>query len=565
MLWILIVQITLVVVAVLLWPLWRGTGSASGRREHDLAVYRAQLAEIDGDVTRGVVSAADAANARLEVERRLLRAADDTGGKPALARPARAAAVVLAVLVPALSLGLYLRLGTPGAPDQPLAQRTQTPQQQQASTQSMEMANLVGRLVERLKNEPNDRAGWILLGRSYLMIEEPAKAAEAYGRAVALDGNDAEAQMAWGEAQVYVADGTVTPKALAAFETALKIDPKHPGARYYLALARAQAGDNKAALAMWQALAADSAADAPWMNALRSRMAEAARTAGVPMPAIAGATDTPPAGAPRGPTPEQMQAAQQMPDADRNAMVQSMVQGLAERLKTNPDDFDGWMRLGRAYAVLKNIDGARAAYDKAIDLRPADIAPRQAKAALSESAAAAGASPHTPAAPTPPRGPTPEQAAAAQRMAPEDRGAMIRGMVDSLAERLKADPNDYEGWLRLGRAQTVLKDYAGARTAYGKAAALKPNDPETLASWGNAIVEADGGESVRLSAAAVDVFRKVLTLAPNQADALWFIGKAEAEAGNKEPARQLWSRLLAQLDPKSEGYADVKRNLDGLR
>ena len=68
-----------------------------------------------------------------------------------------------------------------------------------------------------------------------------------------------------------------------------------------------------------------------------------------------------------------------------------------------------------------------------------------------------------------------------------------------------------------------------------------------------------------LSAALACAPRKVLVLAPNQADALWFVGKAEAEAGNKEPARQLWSRLLAQLDPKSEGYADVKRNLDGLR
>jgi len=559
MLWILIVQITLVVMAVLLWPLWRGAGPAAGRREHDLAVYRAQLAEIDGDVARGVVSAADAANARLEVERRLLRVADEGDGKPMLARPARVAAVVLAVLAPALALGLYLRLGTPAAPDQPLAQRGLAPQQQQAAAPSMEMANLISRLVERLKNEPNDRAGWILLGRSYLMTEQSAKAAEAYGRAVALDGNDAEVQMAFGEAQVYVADGIVTPRALTAFETALKLDPKHPGARYYLALARAQAGDNKAALEQWSALAADSAPDAPWMNALRSRMEEAARTAGVPMPQIASATE-----APRGPTVEQMQAAQQMPDGDRNAMIQSMVQGLAERLKTSPDDYDGWMRLARAYTVLRNIDAARAAYDKAIDLRPVEVAPRQAKAALTESAAPP-ASPHAAAPAAPPAGPNAEQMAAAQRMSPEDRGAMIRGMVDSLAERLRANPEDYEGWLRLGRAQTVLKNYPAARDAYGKAAALRPNDVDTLASWGNAIVEADGGDAVRLSPAAIEVFRKTLVLAPNQPDALWFIGRAEAEAGNKEPARQFWTRLLAQLDPKGEGYADVKWNLDALR
>ena len=59
-------------------------------------------------------------------------------------------------------------------------------------------------------------------------------------------------------------------------------------------------------------------------------------------------------------------------------MIQGMVGGLAALLEANPDDYNGWMLLGRSYTVLKNTDGAKQAYGHAIKLKPAELAPESA-------------------------------------------------------------------------------------------------------------------------------------------------------------------------------------------
>jgi cytochrome c-type biogenesis protein CcmH len=552
MLWILVFLVTAAALAAVVVPLGRGRATTAARLDHDLAVYREQLKELEVDVARGVVPEGEAANARREIERRILRAGAEAE-KAASARPKLALAVAVGIAMPVASGLLYARLGSPALPDQPLAQRN-VPSEQRHAPDNKEIANLVERLATRLQNDPNDRAGWILLGRSYVMLERHQEAVAAYARAVALDPKDAEAQMAYGEAQVYAGSGVVTSGALKAFETTLQADPRHPGARYYTALALAQAGDFKTAFERWRALEADSAADAPWMGALRQRIAEAARELKIEPPAPVAQA------APRGPTQEQMRDAANLSETDRMAMIQSMVQGLADRLKQNPDDYDGWMRLGRAYVVMKNEAGAKDAYAKASALRPNEAAPHEALAQLGASA------PHAPPKlPEPPRGPTQKQMQAAANLDPTDWQAMIRSMVDGLAERLKANPSDYEGWVRLGRSYRVLGDAAKARDAYGRAVALRPNDIDTLSFHAASIVEADGGEEKPITPAAQEAWRKVLTLAPNQPDALWFVGKADAEAGRRDDASRLWTRLLAQLDPKSDAYAEVKRGLDTLR
>jgi cytochrome c-type biogenesis protein CcmH len=555
MIWILFVILTAGALAALVVPLLRGRAAAAQRLGHDLAVYREQLKELEADVARGTIASNDAAAARVEIERRILRAGSEIEGA-ASARPQRAAAIATAILVPAFAAFLYARLGSPAIPDQPLAQRNLPALQQHAAGGgNQEIANLVEKLAARLQNDPNDRAGWVLLGRSFVMLERHNEAVAAYGRAVAMDPKDAEAQMAHGEAQVYAGGGVVTPGALTAFENALKIDPRHPGGRYYVALGRAQGGDFRAAFDLWRALEADSPPDAPWLAAVRQRIAEAAGELKIAVPPpVAGAAPAPT----RGPTPEQMAAAASLPEGDRMQMIQGMVQGLADRLRQSPDDYEGWMRLGRAYVVLKNEAGAKDAYAKAAALRPNEPEPHQALAAL-------GAAPqHAPPKAEPPRGPTPEQIQDAAKLDPTDRQAMIRTMVESLSERLKANPNDVEGWVRLGRSYRVMGDLEKSREAFGRAATLRPADIDLLSFHAASIVAADGGETQPLTPSAKDAWQKVLELAPNQPDALWFTGKADAEAGRRDEAARKWQRLLSQLDPKSDAWAEVKRGLDTL-
>jgi cytochrome c-type biogenesis protein CcmH len=139
-------------------------------------------------------------------------------------------------------------------------------------------------------------------------------------------------------------------------------------ARFYIALAAAQAGDARSAIDQWQRLAVD----VPGANIraeLQRRIAETAQSAGIPAPAlVAAAAATVPAAstgttdAAPGPTAEDMANAQRTSGEDRRAMIRSMVERLATRLKAEPDDLDGWQRLARAYDVLGDRAHAADAY-----------------------------------------------------------------------------------------------------------------------------------------------------------------------------------------------------------
>jgi cytochrome c-type biogenesis protein CcmH len=184
------------------------------------------------------------------------------------------------------------------------------------------------------------------------------------------------------EHRVFAAGGVVSPAAVADFEAALAADANQPAARFYLALARAQAGDYRTALDGWLALARESPADAPWMAALREQIDQAAGALGVALPTdIDGieATETTEttegiaAGAP-GPSAEDVAAAQEMSEGEQAEMIRAMVARLAIRLEDEPGDLDGWRRLGRSYDMLGETAAARDAYARAAALAPGDVA-----------------------------------------------------------------------------------------------------------------------------------------------------------------------------------------------
>ncbi len=176
----------------------------------------------------------------------------------------------------------------------------------------------------------------------------------------------------------------MTPEAREAFEAGLNDPENAPRARYYLALAQMQQGDVNGALQAWHDLAASAPADAEWLPLVRQRIAEAATTLG---------NDT---AAPEDPAAAAKAAAAASPQ-ERRAMIDAMVERLAARLAAQPDDVDGWARLGRSYMVLKEPDKAREAYARAVKLRPDDPALKEALAAAGSAAADKG--PATAAAP----------------------------------------------------------------------------------------------------------------------------------------------------------------------
>lgn len=358
--WIALAAMTLLAAAFVVVPLLRRSRDPVSRASFDLEVYRDQLAEIERDLARGLLDPDRAGAARGEIGRRALASAEQDSpadAAPSVSPPVRWGGALAGLVVCAFAAAGYLTLGSPNLPGRPAAER--------ADSGGPDLAAAVARLAARMEENPQNAEGWALLGRSLLRLQRYGEAADAYGRAAALRPRDAELRSLHGEAQVLASDRVVTPAARGTFDAALKIDPKEPRARYYLGLAALQAGKSREAFDIWRALEADSPPNAPWLPILRPRIARLAQQLGVELPAAPQTA--------RGPTSEDVRDAQSMSPQQRQAMIRSMVDGLAARLEDTPDDFDGWMRLGRSYGVLGERAKARDAYKRAASLRPKSV------------------------------------------------------------------------------------------------------------------------------------------------------------------------------------------------
>lgn len=168
---------TLVVVALLLLlrPWWR-----SGRRvvgadflpALNAAIHRDRLAELERDHNNGTLSAADLAEAREELQRQLL---DDTAAAEvaSVEESGRRGGIVLAVMLPALAVGLYAMLGTPAAV---------LPGAVQAQRATADMEQLAAKLAQKMEQNPDNPEGWAMLARSYKSLGRWDDAERAYAR-----------------------------------------------------------------------------------------------------------------------------------------------------------------------------------------------------------------------------------------------------------------------------------------------------------------------------------------------------------------------------------------------
>jgi cytochrome c-type biogenesis protein CcmH len=169
--------------------------------------------------------------------------------------------------------------------------------------------------------------------------------------------DDARLWSALGAAMVDAAPGNrVTPEALEAFRKANTLDRREPRARFFIGVAQAESGERSDAIDTWIALLEDTPPGAPWEATVRGAIDQAAREGNIDVARRLAALRQP-----RGPTPQQVDAARAMTPAQQQAMIASMVDGLAARLKTQPTDVEGWQMLMRSRAQLGQADLARAA------------------------------------------------------------------------------------------------------------------------------------------------------------------------------------------------------------
>jgi cytochrome c-type biogenesis protein CcmH len=339
MIWVVFAVFTGAAVLAVLLPLAR-LRDASTRAGIDKGLYEAEIAGMDRDVERGLATEDDARAAKAEAARRLIAAhAPDAPVARASTFNRRLAALVAIIFIPAVSLGLYRYLGAVDYADQPLEARLK------AAPSGTDINVALARIEKHLAEQPEDARGWEIIAPVYMKLGRPRDAARAWQKLIQIQGVSVERASSFGEALVYAEDGRVTPQAKQAFEAALKEDEKEPRARFFLGMAAEQDGDKQKAIDVWTKLLADFPPDAPFASAVRDRI-------------VALGGDAPAASGPASPAGAAIAA---MSPEDRDRTIRGMVDGLASRLAQNGADLDGWLRLVRAYSVLREPDKARAA------------------------------------------------------------------------------------------------------------------------------------------------------------------------------------------------------------
>jgi cytochrome c-type biogenesis protein CcmH len=540
-LWLAIGAMTLLAVGLVVAPLVRRGGPAAGRRDYDLRVYRAQLAELARERERGVLGDPEADAARLEVERRMLaadavdrqtRAAPSAGGRNWVS------AAVLLIALPALAWALYSQLGSPSQSAAPFASRA-AERAQRAGGQATQppVETMIARLEEQQARSPDDPDASLRLGQAYALAGQFERAAVTYRAAIARHPEVGALHSALGEALVMSSGGIVGQEAGGAFKQTLELDPGDPRARFYTGLAQLQGGERQAALDTWVGLIEDTPGDAPWLPDLREQAAALATDLGLdPARAL-------PPGPPAGATA-----------ADRAAAAR-----LEAQLEEHPKDYEGWIRLARAWARLGDEARARDALAHGAQAYPgAPFVQQQLQAAATElgleskdGARARG-------------GPTAEQMEAAETTPPKQRQEMIRGMVDGLAARLEHQPDDIEGWRMLGRSWAVLGDPAKSAEAYAQVARRLPDDLAAQVDYATALL-AQQSLNQPPSPEVVAQLQQVLKLDGDNPIALFHLGRAAAANGDTGTATRHWQRLLAHLPANAPVRPQLERLIKNLQ
>jgi cytochrome c-type biogenesis protein CcmH len=337
LLWVLLAVMTGAVVTAVLWPLSKPATDPT--LDGDVDFYKAQLAEIDRDRARGLIAENEAEAARTESGRRLLRAtatireSADATSEPALRRRRAASAMALCV-VPIVGLGLYGGYGSPELQGQAVAAAPEIPDTQPRFEAALK------RVEDHLAANPADARGWDVIAPIYLRVGRYGDALNAFSRARETGGDNASRLLGEAEARIALGQGTITAEARGLLEAVVQREPASVPARYYLALAREQAGDRDGARAAYRALIAEANSEAPWLPLLQTRLARLDHPGGVAsVPTIPAVSVTP--------------------------EIDAMVGGLDERLRTSGGSEAEWARLVRSLAVLGRRDEANDRLAKA--------------------------------------------------------------------------------------------------------------------------------------------------------------------------------------------------------
>lgn len=249
------------------------------------------------------------------------------------------------------------------------------------AAQAPTLADTIASLQQQLRRDPDNHELWYMLGLAHRDQEQFAQAEQAFRRAMELAPQNPDYTAYLGEMLLLQGGATPPPEAEQLFRRVVELQPTNAQARYYLATLKDMRGDHRTAVDELLTLLREAPADAPWEPQVREAVIGIARRNNIDI-----ASRLPPPRAPQqsaatagipGPTREQMEQARGIPPSQQDEMVKGMVDRLASRLRQNPRDEQGWVRLMRSRMVLNDRPAAGEALRSALSAFNGDAAAQQ--------------------------------------------------------------------------------------------------------------------------------------------------------------------------------------------
>ena len=328
---------------------------------------------LDQDYQSGRISETDYASTCLDIDRRLLALSQQTPDTPNTRdtrdtrwgiRQSGRLAIGLLLALPVGAAVIYASLGRPDLADNPLVNRTAeiASRTQMITATKQDLAQNLADAQAATVASPDDVESWLTLAEAAAAVNDSATEIRALRTAQQLTNDDPAVLSLLAEALSRAADGQVTVPARALIDTVLAADSADPRALFLWGLSAFQDGAYADAISRWQTLLSISTPDAPWLPIVRRNIQQAAEAGGILLESE------------NGPDADSLAAAADMSTQDRDALILSMVEALRDRLRTTPDDTEGWQRLARAYDVLGDAEAAFDALARAGASAPQDHA-----------------------------------------------------------------------------------------------------------------------------------------------------------------------------------------------
>ena len=279
MFWFIATLLIIFALAFILLPLLSTfrSGTTDSRTSLNRSIYQAKVSELKVDLESGLLDENEYEHALQDLQRTLLEDAETEDAKPVVSKKSISTVIAVSVILPLSAVLMYLQISTNPSPEE-LAQQQSTLSQVQSI-----QASITG-LEEKLKQNPNDFDGWVMLGQSYFVMRNFDEAKQAYMRASALVSNaDPNVLVQIAEASAYSNGEQFGAYEKDLLDKALQIDPDNERALWYAGYADYTNLDYKEAVAHWEELVRQVPTDRPDVKAsLTQFLNDARQKAGLP-------------------------------------------------------------------------------------------------------------------------------------------------------------------------------------------------------------------------------------------------------------------------------------------